>query len=240
LWQAAETTIAERKEIIRQVVERVVVTIKGESERVDVTIQWAGGSQTSGILIRPVARFEQLSYFPQLGDRIRALVADGQSAATIADHLNAEGYRPAKRASRFSREGVQDLIQRLGLHPPATRQPTLPELSADEWWLADLAQSLDMPRATLDSWIRRGWVQARRERVVGRDQWVVRADQMEVERLRQHRRQPPGAVLHDRWVDDGHALDVPSPPASSAHRHGHAPHPPVPSAMIADEGCRNE
>jgi DNA invertase Pin-like site-specific DNA recombinase len=207
LWQAAETTMTERKEIIRQVVQRVVLTVQGESERVDVTIHWAGGSQTNGTLIRPVARFEQLSSYPQLCTRIRALVAEGRSAATIAECLNDEGYHPAKQATRFSRAGVQDLIQRVGLRPPVKRQPTPLCLEADEWWLTDLAHALDMPRATLDSWIRRGWVRARREQVLGRDQWVVWADQAEVERLRQHRQQPAGAVLHDRWIHDGHAMD---------------------------------
>lgn len=240
LWQAAETTITERKEIIRQVVERVVITVQGESERVDVTIDWAGGSQTSGTLIRPVARFEQLSYYPQLCDRIRDLVAEGQSAAVIAERLNAEGYHPAKRAAHFSREGMQDLIQRLGLRPVATRQHTVTDLNADEWWLTDLAHALDMPRATLDSWIRRGWVRARRAHVLGRDQWVVWADQTEVERLRQYRQQPAGAILHERWIHDEHAMDGSPLPASKEQTDGPGPRPTATSQIVANDGRVNE
>jgi DNA invertase Pin-like site-specific DNA recombinase len=240
LWQAGETTSAERKEIIRQVVERVMVTIKGESERVDVTIRWAGGSQTSGTLIRPVARFEQLSYYPQLCDRIRVLVAEGRSAAVIAACLNDEGYHPAKQASRFSRAGVQDLLQRLGLHPPARRPYPVIPLDADEWWLADLAQTLDMPRATLESWIRRGWVRARREPVRGCSQWVVWADQTEVERLRQHRQQPPGAVLHNRWIHDDHACDGAPLSACTDQTDEHLSGRPSTHERGASNGCATE
>jgi DNA invertase Pin-like site-specific DNA recombinase len=240
LWRAAETTMTERKEIIRQVVERVAITVRGESERVDVTIHWAGGSQTNGTLIRPVGRFEQLSYYPHLCDRIRVLVAEGRSAATIAERLNDEGYHPAKQASRFSRAGVQDLIQRLGLHPPAKRQPAPLCLEADEWWLADLAQALDMPRATLESWIRRGWVRAQREHVLGRDQWIVWADQTEVARLRQHRQQPAGAILHDRWIHDGHAMDDAPLSVSGEQPGGPVTRLPPTSEIVASDGCANE
>jgi len=225
LWHAASTTVTERKEIIRQVVEGVEVTVVGQSEQVQVTIAWAGGSQTTGTFIRPVGRLDQLSYYRQLCDRIRTLVAKGWSAAAIAGHLNDEGYRPAKQAVRFSREGVQDLIQRLGLRPPAKQRHQEVRLGADEWWLADLAQALAMPRTTLETWIRRGWVQARhQEQVLGRRQWVVWADHAEVERLRRHRQRPAGAVLHDRWVSSDQAMDGAGPIVSMEQVGDDAPH----------------
>jgi hypothetical protein len=63
LCTAATTTDAERKEIIRQVVERVVVEALGHSERVRVVIEWVGGTHTQGNLIRSVTRLDQLSYY---------------------------------------------------------------------------------------------------------------------------------------------------------------------------------
>lgn len=48
LWQAATTTAADRKELVRQVVERVVVAVQGASEQVPVRIHWVGGGQTEG------------------------------------------------------------------------------------------------------------------------------------------------------------------------------------------------
>lgn len=203
LWHAPGTTAAERKEIIRQVVERVEVTVIGESEQVRVVVAWAGGSQTTGTLIRPVGRLEQLSTYPHLCERVRALVAAGHSATTIAAHLHAEGYRPPKRSTRFDRQAVQDLIQRLGLRPAATRRAERAPvpLEADEWWGADLAQRLGMPQATLANWIKRGWVQRRRPvEVQGQRRWVLWADQDEMDRLRHLRQRPAGAVLHERWT----------------------------------------
>jgi hypothetical protein len=47
LWSPASTTDTERKEIVRQVIERVVVEVEGDSERVGVHIEWAGGLQPS-------------------------------------------------------------------------------------------------------------------------------------------------------------------------------------------------
>jgi hypothetical protein len=47
------TLMAERKEIVRQIVERVTVENEGKSERLHVSIDWIGGSQTKGVVIRP-------------------------------------------------------------------------------------------------------------------------------------------------------------------------------------------
>ncbi|MDX6382096.1 MAG: hypothetical protein QOI57_3120 [Rubrobacteraceae bacterium] len=60
LWGASTTTIAERKEIVWQVVEQVVIDAEGESERVHVEIYWVGGTRTEGVTIRPVAKYERL------------------------------------------------------------------------------------------------------------------------------------------------------------------------------------
>ncbi len=207
LWDAPTTTVAERKEIIRQVVTRVVVDAHGSSERVDVTIGWVGGTQTAGSLIRPVARLEQLSYYPQLCDRVRTLVAAGRGADAIAQHLNREGYRPPKRRERFGRQGVLELLHRLGLRKQRIRTTQRDDLAADEWWLADLAQRIGMPEITLHHWIRRGWVQAHQHAQPPR-RWIVRADAAEVERLCELHQRPAGYHTRRLWVADGaHAED---------------------------------
>src|SRR5439155_25249846 len=48
LWHAPTTTLAERKEIIRQVVQRVAAAVQGDSERVGVTITGGGWSADGG------------------------------------------------------------------------------------------------------------------------------------------------------------------------------------------------
>ena len=56
LWTAPTTTASDQKEIIRQVVERVIVDVQDNSERVKVRIEWIGAGTTSGIVIRPVGK----------------------------------------------------------------------------------------------------------------------------------------------------------------------------------------
>ncbi len=193
LWEAPSTTNADRKGIVRQVIESIRVEVEGESERVGVWIQWAGGAETGGIVVRPVAKLEQLSYYPELCERVRALAARGLSAEAIAGHLNEVGYRPPKRREEFGRQGIGDLMRRLGLVPGDHRRPEGRDgaLGEDEWWLPELAGELAMPKVTLYNWIRRGWVRARQEQ--GRQRrWVVWANEVEVERLRRLRSLPAG------------------------------------------------
>jgi len=202
LWHSQSTTIAERKEIVRQVVERVVVENEGKSERLHVSIEWAGGSETKGVVIRPVSKMERLSYYPELCERVRELVAQELSIAEIAETLNREGMRPPKQTGRLGRQAVTEVLQRLGLRPVRRRRPRnfgAGSPAEDEWWLADLARELQMPGGTLHGWIRRGWVEARKQESSGR--WIVQADEAEVERLRQLRSLPLGHHDHHRWLN---------------------------------------
>ena len=65
--------MTDRKRLLRAVIESVQVIADGATERVQATVTWAGGHQTYAALSRPVARIDQLSYYPALTQRIRAL-----------------------------------------------------------------------------------------------------------------------------------------------------------------------
>jgi DNA invertase Pin-like site-specific DNA recombinase len=202
LWHSQSTTTADRKEIVRQVVERVVVENEGKSERLHVSIEWVGGSETKGIVIRPVSKMERLSYYPELCERVRELVGQELSIGKITETLNREGYRPPKQAGRLGRQAVTEVLQRLGLRPVRRRGARnfgAGGPAEDEWWLAELARELRMPTGTLHGWIRRGWVEARKQESSGR--WIVRADEAEVQRLGQLRSLPMGHHEHERWLD---------------------------------------
>jgi hypothetical protein len=200
LWNAPTTTDADRKAIIRQVVERVTVAVQGESERVHVTITWAGGIQTVDQIVRPVARLEQLSYYPQLVERLHALAAEGLSLATIAQRLNEEGFRPPKRRERFGAQGVQALLRRLGRLTSRSRTRRHDPLGEHEWWLTDLAQAIGMPPVTLFHWIRRGWVTGRQEAQPPR-RWILWADEAALEQLRERHRRPTSYYTRRQWVE---------------------------------------
>src|SRR5262249_57109130 len=59
-WHDPGTTHRDRKEIIRRLVEKVVVHGQSESESVDVTIHWQGGFLSRHEVLRPVRSYEQL------------------------------------------------------------------------------------------------------------------------------------------------------------------------------------
>jgi DNA invertase Pin-like site-specific DNA recombinase len=201
LWAAQTTTNAERKQIVRQVIERIVISVEGVSERVGAEIRWAGGTQTEGIVTRPVATLEQLSYYPRMCDRVRELAAGGLGPREIAEHLNAEGYRPPKRRENFGPAGVRELMNRLGLVEPRSRSKRRDGLEDNEWWLPELARELGMPEVTLYSWIGRGWVEGRQIPGAYR-RWVLWADPAEVERLHQLRSLPRGYHVRKKlWIE---------------------------------------
>ena len=52
LWNAPATTAADRKEIIRLVVDRVVVHVRADSECAEVVIWWRGGITTRHEIVR--------------------------------------------------------------------------------------------------------------------------------------------------------------------------------------------
>lgn len=202
VWNAETTTDADRKQLLRHLIEQVTVTVIGDSEQVDVEVTWAGGHRTAGRVARPVAALAQLSYFPRLRQRTEELVVAGCTAAQIAEALNAEGLRPPKRAAAFTQSSAGHLVSALGLHH--ARTPALrPELGEHEWWLRDLAEHLDMSRITLDSWIRRGWADGYLHPEARLT--VVRADPAEVERLRVLHQTPRGQHLRRPWQQNQEA-----------------------------------
>jgi DNA invertase Pin-like site-specific DNA recombinase len=200
VWHAPTTSIAERKELLRILIEKITVAVVGDSELVDVTICWAGGHQTTGRTVRPVARWNQLSYYPQLIELVTQLAGQQMTTPQIAERLNQTGMRPPKRVPRFTASQVRNLIDQHDI--PTGRRWTKPAPSPtgpDEWPVARLAAELRMPTATIHSWIHRGWVTAHKDTTSGR--WMITADAAELERLRQRHTRPAGYYTRQRFID---------------------------------------
>ena len=123
VWNAPSTSQADRKELLRILIEDITVTTAGNSELVDVIITWAGGHQTAGQAVRPVGRLDQLSYYPALLARVTELAAAGRTSQQIADALNAEGFRPPKRTSRFTGQQVRTLISQSNIRGQRKGRP---------------------------------------------------------------------------------------------------------------------
>jgi DNA invertase Pin-like site-specific DNA recombinase len=183
LWHADTTTVAERQRLIRFLIEQIEVGVQGETDQVEVAIHWAGGFVSRHTLTRAVQRYEQLADYTRLRERIGELRAAGKSMAAVARCLNQEGFRPPKRAPRFTSGMVAGFLAkggRSGPRPVALSATGL--LQRGEWLLTDLARHLGMPSATLHRWRQVGWVQARKLAVPG-GHWALWADAAELERL---------------------------------------------------------
>ncbi len=204
LWDAPETTAADRQSIVRCLVDHVVVDVQDNTECVDVTIHWAGGFVSRHEVVRPVRSYDQLRDLDQLMQRILRLREAGCTSAEIAERLNAEGFRPPKRRGGFGREMVRQLLSRRGL---GDERRDAAMLGPHEWWLSALADELEMPHERLREWICRGWMSARQTPVQGL--WIAWADGAELARLRELRirsrrgstRYPPELTTPKRTTD---------------------------------------
>jgi DNA invertase Pin-like site-specific DNA recombinase len=199
VWNAESTTQADRKELLRILIDNITVAVAGTSELIDVTITWAGGHQTTGQAVRPVARLDQLSYYPALLARVTELTEAGRTNQQIADVLNAEGFRPPKRTSRFTGQQVRTLISQRGIRGQSKGRPAvLTSLAAGEWSVPGLSAELGMPTASIYNWIYRGWITARH--APGTKNWIITADAGQMQQLRERKARPAGFYSRARWT----------------------------------------
>jgi DNA invertase Pin-like site-specific DNA recombinase len=178
LWEAASTTNADRKDILRCVVEQVVVRVQQNTEYCDVTIHWKGGYTSQHEVVRPVKRQGQLRDGEQLRARITELHHQGQTAAAIAATLTAEGFSPPRQRGPYNQEQVWQLLRHYGLTTPRVVE----DLSPHEWRLPALARKLGVAREKLRDWALRNWCHARQTADHGL--WIIWADRQELQRLR--------------------------------------------------------
>jgi DNA invertase Pin-like site-specific DNA recombinase len=180
LWYAPGTTASDRKQIVRCVVERVIVVADRATEVNDVTIVWCGGVTTRHQVARPVGRYEQLKDFRRLTERIDQLHREGQHLGQIAARLNAEGFVPPRRRGAFTAGTIGSLVRELGLVGELFRDDLVGE---DEWWIPDLARRLGVIAQKVHYWVKRGWIHSRR--TPSEKHLIVWADEDEIHRLGQ-------------------------------------------------------
>lgn len=187
IWQAETTTAIDRQSIVRHLIDRIDVMVVGDTEKVHVTVHWAGGHQSEVNVIRPVGSVKQLSYHSDLIHHIEELRSAGLTYDAVATQLNTEGWKPAKRRETFTGDMIKTFVSRRGLakRENASISRLAVQLEQGEWTITELAAELDMPAITLHRWVTTGRVAARKEAVYGdREIWVIRADAGELLRLK--------------------------------------------------------
>ena len=202
IWHAATTTDAERKGILRQILDKVVIQIEGQSEWIEARLHWAGGHETYTRFRRPVAKLTQLSEWPELHQHILAFKAEGRTAREIAEQLNREG-RTSPHLKPFTASTIRTALSRRGL--TNIRRGTSEEpvtLAEGERFASDLARELGVRPQVVYAWIKSGRVPGRQlDGTQGR--WIVRADASVMATLKASEEGPTGqkTVTESRTCD---------------------------------------
>lgn len=191
LWSSPTTTSKDHKEILRLLIERVIVTIQGETEKVDIEIQWVGGHQTQTQFSRPIAKLESLSYYDKLIARVVELRERGIEFREIANTLNHEGWKTPAQKDTFHISMIGRLLARGGIVSQKRAPSTHLVRMQHELTLQELSQKTAIPESTLYAWIRKGILSARHiEGVSSLGIWLITANDDEIKRLQGLKKQP--------------------------------------------------
>ncbi|HVI36132.1 MAG TPA: recombinase family protein, partial [Gaiellales bacterium] len=179
LWRATTTTAAERKEIVRLLLERTEVTVAGASENAEVVCRWAGGRQSRHALVRSVRRTVQLSRHAELLAHLRGLHAQGLRPPAIARILQVEGWRSA-HGKGFTEGSVRALLARMGVVSTSPKRPSaVVARRTDELTVTEVAARLNLPEGTVYNWLYKGRLPARRVVAAWHTLWLVRLEEVE-------------------------------------------------------------
>jgi DNA invertase Pin-like site-specific DNA recombinase len=114
LWQAQSTRSADRKQMVRLVIQEVLVDGRRARGRVWFQINWQTGAREEGWYQRSVQSYADYAEAPALQQRLQELNTAGHMDQEIAAILNTEGYQTARRQA-FTGNLVWRLRQRWGL-----------------------------------------------------------------------------------------------------------------------------
>jgi DNA invertase Pin-like site-specific DNA recombinase len=116
LWQAPTTSVLEKREVVRLLLQRVVVWAPASCQEVRVQLHWTGGTVTEHQIRRAVQTWEQVADAATVWQRVRGWHAAGWTSDRMADELNAAGHR-TPRGRPFNAASVRQLLARGGPSP---------------------------------------------------------------------------------------------------------------------------
>jgi DNA invertase Pin-like site-specific DNA recombinase len=111
VWRSPLTGVAEKRQIIRSLLDRVVVWAPRSSREVTVHLHWSLGTVTEHRLTRRVRSWDQLASTAEVLKRLDTWKAAGWPSGRMAAELNAAGYE-TPRGRPFTAESVRQLLAR--------------------------------------------------------------------------------------------------------------------------------
>jgi DNA invertase Pin-like site-specific DNA recombinase len=116
LWQAPTTTVVQKRQVVRLLLQRVVVWAPASSHDVKVQLYWTGDMMTEHRITRTVATWEQVADAQVVWQLVEGWQAAGWTSRRMAQELNAAGHR-SPRGRPFTAESVRKLRERGGPRP---------------------------------------------------------------------------------------------------------------------------
>ena len=159
IWHAATTTSADRKQIVRLLIQDVIVDQHREKGKVWFQINWQTGAMSEHVYTRRVQSYANYAEAERLEQRIRELHAEGKMDEKIAETLNAEGFRTARQQS-FTSKLLWIIRTRMGL-PTVVHQGFIPDQWEDGTYSVEgAAKELGVFKGTIYTWIYSGLLDA--------------------------------------------------------------------------------
>jgi DNA invertase Pin-like site-specific DNA recombinase len=116
LWQAPTTSVVQKRQVVRLLLQRVVVWAPASSQEVKVQLHWTGGTMTEHRITRTVATWEQVADAQVMWQLVQSWQAAGWTSRRMAQELNAAGHR-TPRGRPFTAASVRKLQERGGPRP---------------------------------------------------------------------------------------------------------------------------
>ena len=128
VWQSPGTSVAEKRQVMRLLLQHVVVWMSASSQDLKVHLHWSGGTVTEHQGIRGVGSWEQVAEVQAIWEQVQRRQAEGVTSRSVAAELNAAGYR-TPRGLPFTAASVRQLRVRFGARaaqtaPPSHRRPS--------------------------------------------------------------------------------------------------------------------
>jgi DNA invertase Pin-like site-specific DNA recombinase len=158
VWRAPTTEVAERKAMLRLVIEAIALSpIDVPRRMTKVRLQWRSGAVTETLIERP-DRNAQPDHIAIA--RLTELVNEGHPDRTVAARLNEEGFVTGRLHSWTERTVARARLRRKLKRQTHSSRPYLPDRHPEtgHYSLPGAARYLGVPYDIVKSWIRRGLV----------------------------------------------------------------------------------
>ncbi len=153
VWSAATTTDRDRKELLRTLLEEVIVTVDRQAGHAELTLRWRGGAITELTVDLPRSQPPKIRTSEDTTALIGRLAAHYPDQI-IAGILNRQGRRSA-RGQRFTASIVQSLRHhwKIGCYQPPATPP-----SGELVTITQAAKILGVVPSTVHRWLADGFI----------------------------------------------------------------------------------